>query len=313
MLDSILAFTFPNPELIIALHLKNFLFPQLGQAGLPYAKSVPSITGIQGARPDPGDLFDLLMGRDEDDPNKTTESGTQISSMLLYHATIIIHDIFRTNAFDKNISDTSSYLDLSPLYGRDEDHQWTIRTGRQGLLKPDSFAEDRLMNQPPGVCIYLIMYSRFHNYVAKQLLEINENGKFDLKKQATGKCDVEAVVDSRIDPHTGPSYKVVWAGGLHKESWLQPADLCCYDLVHHFHMEHPDKPKVEPYLFKSMMRRLKEASDPSAPKARRELTYQESVDAAQAALDEQLFQTARLITCGKLDVVHVAACPLTLH
>ena len=49
-----------------------------------------------------------------------------------------------------------------------------------GLLKPDSFAEDRLTEQPPGVCVYLIMYNRFHNYVVEQLLLINENGKFSL-------------------------------------------------------------------------------------------------------------------------------------
>ena len=51
---------------------------------------------------------------------------------------------------------------------------------KKGLLKPDSFAENRLTAQPPGVCVYLIMYNRFHNYVAEQLLLINENGKFSL-------------------------------------------------------------------------------------------------------------------------------------
>lgn len=89
-------------------------------------------------------------------------------------------DIFRTNADDKNISDTSSYLDLSPLYGCDQANQATVRQHKLGLLKPDSFAERRLLLQPPGVCIYLIMYNRFHNLVAQQLLEINENGKFSL-------------------------------------------------------------------------------------------------------------------------------------
>ena len=100
--------------------------------------------------------------------------------MLLYHATIIIHDIFRSNKDDKNLSDTSSYLDLTPLYGRSRIHQEAIRQMKDGLLKPDSFAEERLLHQPPGVCIYLIMYSRFHNYVAQQLKTINENGKFSL-------------------------------------------------------------------------------------------------------------------------------------
>ena len=36
----------------------SILHPQLGKAGLPYAKSVPGKAGIHGARPDPGDLFD---------------------------------------------------------------------------------------------------------------------------------------------------------------------------------------------------------------------------------------------------------------
>ena len=85
---------------------------------------------------------------------------------------------FRTNQVDKNVSDTSSYLDLSPLYGRDRERQEAVRTMSDGLLKPDTFAEDRLLNQPPGVCIYIIMYNRFHNYVARQLKEINENAKF---------------------------------------------------------------------------------------------------------------------------------------
>ena len=49
---------------------------------------------------------------------------------------------------------------------------------QRGLLKPDSFAEERLLMQPPGVCAYLIMYNRFHNYVAEQLLFINENNRF---------------------------------------------------------------------------------------------------------------------------------------
>ena len=53
-----------------------------------------------------------------------------------------------------------------------------MRRMERGLLKPDSFAEERLLMQPPGVCAYLIMYNRFHNYVAEQLLSINENNRF---------------------------------------------------------------------------------------------------------------------------------------
>ena len=160
------------------------IFPDLGKAGLPYAKTVPGVSAMPGARPDPGDLFDLLMAREDQDDIKESDLG--ISSMLVYHADLIIHDIFRTNNDDKNISDTSSYLDLTPLYGRSREHQETVRLMKDGLLKPDSFAEDRLLNQPPGVVVYLVMYNRFHNYVAKQLKEINERGKFSRVKRAGG-------------------------------------------------------------------------------------------------------------------------------
>ncbi|KAJ3546103.1 hypothetical protein NM208_g2174 [Fusarium decemcellulare] len=150
--------------------------PHLGQAGAPYAKTVPSQTAPLGALPDPSDLFDKLMARQEG--GRESQSG--LSAMLIYHATIIIHDIFRTNDNDKNISDSSSYLDLSPLYGYTTEMQRKIRDDKYklGLLKPDTFAEDRLLRQPPGVCIMLVMYNRYHNYAARQLRRINENGRF---------------------------------------------------------------------------------------------------------------------------------------
>ncbi|KAH8652136.1 putative prostaglandin G/H synthase 2/cyclooxygenase 2, pgh2/cox2 [Xylariales sp. PMI_506] len=150
--------------------------PHLGQAGAPYAKTVPSKTAPLGALPDPSDLFDKLMAREKE--GRESQSG--LSAMLIYHATIIIHDIFRTNDNDKNISDSSSYLDLSPLYGYTTEMQRKIRDDKYklGLLKPDTFAEDRLLRQPPGVCIMLVMYNRYHNYAARQLLRINENGRF---------------------------------------------------------------------------------------------------------------------------------------
>lgn len=55
---------------------------------------------------------------------------------------------------------------------------------KEGLLKPDTFSEKRLIGQPPGVNVMLVMYSRFHNYVADVLLKINENGRFTLPPNA---------------------------------------------------------------------------------------------------------------------------------
>ncbi|TWU77015.1 hypothetical protein ED733_007618 [Metarhizium rileyi] len=155
----------------------SVLQPNLGKAGTPYAKSVRPLKRLQGVKPDAGLLFDLLMARDE---NTFIENPAGISSMLFYHASIIIHDIFRTNRMDMNKSDTSSYLDLAPLYGSSLRDQLEIRTMKEGKLKPDTFHEKRLLGQPAGVNVMLVLYSRFHNYVAEILLQINENGRFTL-------------------------------------------------------------------------------------------------------------------------------------
>lgn len=76
----------------------------------------------------------------------------------------------------------------------------------RGLLKPDTFSEKRLLGQPPGVNVILVMYSRFHNYVADTLLKINEYGRFTLpnvtseeqKKAALVKQDNDLFQTARL-------------------------------------------------------------------------------------------------------------------
>lgn len=75
---------------------------------------------------------------------------------------------------------TSSYLDLSPLYGSNQDEQNLVRTFKDGQLKPDCFSEDRLGAFPPGVAALLLCFNRFHNYAVGQLATINEGGKFSV-------------------------------------------------------------------------------------------------------------------------------------
>jgi linoleate 10R-lipoxygenase len=81
---------------------------------------------------------------------------------------------------DHNRVNSSSYLDLSPLYGVNQDEQNKVRTFQDGKLKADAFAEVRLLGFPPGVGALLVCYNRFHNYVVEQLAEINEGGRFSL-------------------------------------------------------------------------------------------------------------------------------------
>ncbi|KAI9820753.1 MAG: hypothetical protein M1827_005123 [Pycnora praestabilis] len=151
----------------------NLLNPQLGAANTPYARSVPPKAPQSGNLPDPGVLFDSLMARKEyeEHPNK-------ISSMMFYLASIIIHDLFRTSHQDFNISNTSSYLDLAPLYGSNQKEQNAMRMLQDGKIKPDCFSEKRLLGFPPGVGCLLISFNRFHNYIVTQLAEINEGGRF---------------------------------------------------------------------------------------------------------------------------------------
>ena len=152
----------------------NVMYPHIGKANMPYARSVQAEAIQPASLPDPGLVFDSLLGRKEfrRHPNNN-------SSVIFYWASIIIHDLFQTDHHDFSKSQTSSYLDLSPLYGDVQEDQDQIRTFKDGLLKPDSFCEHRLLSFPPGVGVMLIMFNRFHNHVAQQLAAINENGRFN--------------------------------------------------------------------------------------------------------------------------------------
>lgn len=160
----------------------NIKAPQLGAANTHYARSVrPQI--MQAADlPEPEDLFDNLMVRDQFKPHPA-----KISSMLFYLASIIIHDLFRTDRWDNTKTKTSSYLDLAPLYGCDQTEQDAIRTFKDGKIKLDCFSNKRVLGFPPGVGAMLIMFNRFHNYVVDQLASINEAGRFTKPKDETDK------------------------------------------------------------------------------------------------------------------------------
>jgi len=161
----------------------SYKYPNIGRAGMPYARTVPPKVKQSGCLPDPGVLFDSVMARK--DPQGELHP-TRISSMLFYLASIIIHDIFRTDHDDFNQSNTSSYLDLAPLYGSNWEEQKAMRTFKDGKIKPDCFSESRLLTFPPGVGAILIMFNRYHNYVVEQLASINEDGRFSVNpKQPT--------------------------------------------------------------------------------------------------------------------------------
>ncbi|CDO73323.1 hypothetical protein BN946_scf185008.g86 [Trametes cinnabarina] len=66
--------------------------------------------------------------------------------------------VFRTSHKDVSINDTSSYIDLAPLYGHTQEAQDKIRVR--------------------NVCVLLVLFNRNHNYIAHKLLELNERGTY---------------------------------------------------------------------------------------------------------------------------------------
>lgn len=176
--------------------------PQVGKAGTPYARTVKPTTMQTPARPDPGVVFDSIMVR-----KKSELHPNRISSMLFYLASIIIHDCFRTSHEDYSISMTSSYLDLAPLYGSNQDEQDMMRTGKDGKIKPDCFSESRLLFFPPGVGAMLIMFNRFHNYTVENLAAINEQGRFTKPCEELLKSTGDVEVDEKNKVKYNALYK----------------------------------------------------------------------------------------------------------
>ena len=117
----------------------------LGAANTPYARSVNPVLVQPGALPDPGLIFDSVLAREKFIPNPN-----RVSSIFFNWASLIIHDLFQTDHKDFNISKTSSYLDLSILYGDTQEDQNLMRTFKDGKIEPDCFAEERLLAFPPS-------------------------------------------------------------------------------------------------------------------------------------------------------------------
>lgn len=66
----------------------------------------------------------------------------------------------------------------SSLYGYNRADQESVRQMKGGLLNNDQWFDKRLVIQPAGVAGLIIIFSRNHNFIAKKLLEINENERF---------------------------------------------------------------------------------------------------------------------------------------
>ncbi|UKZ76518.1 hypothetical protein TrVFT333_004224 [Trichoderma virens FT-333] len=154
----------------------NPLMPKLGAAGTPYARSChPGVVPL-GALPDPEAVFESIMARDK---------------------------------FIRNPNNVSSIL--CPLYGHSQEAQDSVRTFKDGMLKPDTFADKRLLGMPPGVCTILVMFNRVHNYVAANMAAINEGNRF-AKPSPTLQGDAATAAWKKYDEELFQTARLVTSG-----------------------------------------------------------------------------------------------------
>ncbi|KAI0343269.1 linoleate diol synthase [Trametopsis cervina] len=166
----------------------NLSDPDMGKAHTPYARSVQQTGALPANQlPDPGLIFDTLLRRDKFVPHPAG-----LSSMMFSFAALVIHTVFRTSHQDPTLNETSSYIDLAPLYGHDDESQKKVRTlNGFGTLHPDTFSEDRLLLLPPAVCVLLVLFNRNHNYIANKLFELKERKDYKHPNEFTGQTAVK--------------------------------------------------------------------------------------------------------------------------
>jgi len=131
--------------------------PEMGKAGSPYSRSVPPLQPKGPNLPDPELVYEQLLRRKG--PFRPHPSG--LNRLFFSFATVVIHECFQTNRANQWINDTSSYVDLSTLYGNTEKEQKRVRTYVDGTIYPDSIASERIMMMPPGVITLLLLYVGF--------------------------------------------------------------------------------------------------------------------------------------------------------
>ncbi|KZP27973.1 heme peroxidase [Athelia psychrophila] len=153
---------------------------RLGAANMPYAKSVISNprSDKEPPLPSPQEVFNKLMLREQtfDTDGKRTEKVVDnpdgLSALTFAYGTLVVHSVFRSGLADPKINETSSFFDLSPLYGDDIKEQLSVRNRNgRGLLAPDCFVDDRMLSLPPAAAALLVIFNRNHNHIAGELLE----------------------------------------------------------------------------------------------------------------------------------------------
>ncbi|KAM6499002.1 hypothetical protein JOM56_006950 [Amanita muscaria] len=114
-------------------------------------------------------------------PSERGESKNGLSHLALSLAAIVALCLHREYSPQSSLerNGTSPYFDLSSLYGTSKTETEKIRRrDGSGMLHPDCFCEDRVTTLPESVAVLLVLWNRYHNHTAKQLLIRNERKRW---------------------------------------------------------------------------------------------------------------------------------------
>ncbi|KAK8034213.1 heme peroxidase [Apiospora rasikravindrae] len=161
-----------------------------GQPPSPIHPGLPT----RGNLPDAALVFETLLARGvavRDNPN-------QVSSLFLHFAALISMDRSGSCGTSGPNHTSKPRLRLLPLYGKTTLERAGIRQFQNGLLKDDKFASSEAWLLPPGVRLLLVMFNRFHNYIATGLLALNESNRFPAHLRLAEKDEVVYQLARRI-------------------------------------------------------------------------------------------------------------------
>ncbi|KAF8335122.1 heme peroxidase [Amanita rubescens] len=172
---------FKDPNTISATIIKLFYKEPLRHDSKANAKDNST---IRHSDVTPEFIYDYLFKADERQGHQERQDHPHgISSIAFAFASILALSVFRDVDSQSDIkiehNKASPYFDLSPLYGSNDTGRIRMNDG-QGMLRPDSFDEDKRLDMlPDSVPALLVLWNRYHNYVAKQLFSHNEHNKWE--------------------------------------------------------------------------------------------------------------------------------------
>jgi len=169
----------------------SFIYPDAGKADTPYSICTQSYY-VPTKVPDAKEVITDLFARE------TFKTSTiNLNANFSYFITLLIHDFYYSDPNNPEINKTTSYLDLSPLYGYNADRQNAIRSHTDGKFKmkdnlpltlaemgnnfmqnpygmdPNKifcFGDERVSTIPP-LAVMLTIFMREHNRICDELMK----------------------------------------------------------------------------------------------------------------------------------------------